>query len=177
MDELRGNKIFASILIALILLFVSNVVAEMLVSPQHLKENVYKIDVPEDAGAGAPIVPKEKTLDPITPLLATASVEGGKKVAKKCVQCHAFAKGGPNRIGPALWNIVGKKQSSVGDYSYSAAAKAKTGSWSPEELNKFLYKPRKYMPGTKMAFAGLKKAKDRADIIAYLKTLSDNPKK
>ena len=109
-------------------------------------------------------------------MLAAANADAGQKVAKKCTACHSFTKGGANKVGPNLWNVVGGKPASVSGYKYSGAMSGMTVNWEYEELNKFLYKPKAYLKGTKMSFAGLKKARDRATIIAYLRSLSDNPK-
>ena len=114
--------------------------------------------------------------EPIMAMLASATAEAGKKVSKKCAACHSFTKGGPNKVGPNLWNIVGGKPASVAGYKYSGAMKGMAANWEFEELNKFLFKPKAYLKGTKMSFAGLKKSSDRAAIIAYLTALSDSPK-
>jgi cytochrome c len=109
-------------------------------------------------------------------MLASASAEAGKKVTKKCAACHSFTKGGPNKVGPNLWNVVGGKPASAAGYKYSGAMKNMVANWDFEELNKFLYKPKAYLKGTKMSFSGLKKMGDRAAVIAYLTSLSDSPK-
>ena len=117
--------------------------------------------------------PKEATVDD---LLAKASVEKGKETAKQCEVCHTLAKGAPNKIGPNLWNIVGNERGQDrNNFNFSAAMKAKGGKWTYEELFKFLDNPRGYIPGTLMTFAGVKNPQKRADVIAYLRTLSDNP--
>jgi cytochrome c len=112
----------------------------------------------------------------VSALLAGADVKNGTKLAKKCAACHSFKKGGPNKVGPNLWNIVGAKQAAVAKYRYSAALKNMGKSWGYEELNQFLLKPKAYLKGTKMTFAGVRKAGDRADLIVYLRSLSDAPK-
>jgi cytochrome c len=174
MSTLKGNKIFAAVLIALLLALIATLISEFLISPVPLAKSVYVVDIPETDAVGQ-AAPKEDVAEEITPLLATANVEAGKKIAKKCVQCHTLEEGGAHRIGPALWDVMGKKQATKEGYAYSSAAKSMDKDWSYEELNAFLYKPRKYMPGTKMSFAGLKKTKDRANLIAYLRTLSKKP--
>ncbi len=108
-------------------------------------------------------------------LLSAANAERGAKLVKKCVACHSFTKGGPNKVGPALYGIVGRDVAAVPGFSYSKALRGKGGKWTYEMLDCFLAKPRKCVPGTKMAFAGLKKARDRADLIAHMRMLSDNP--
>jgi cytochrome c len=121
-------------------------------------------------------VAAELGLEPIAPLLAAASVESGKNLARKCALCHTFKKGGPRKIGPNLWDIVGADKARWENFSYSAALAGVGGSWGYEDLNAFVAKPKAYLPGTKMTFAGLKKPADRADLIAYLRTFSDSPR-
>lgn len=113
----------------------------------------------------------------IAALLATADVAQGKTVAKKCAACHNFEKGGPNKIGPNLWDIVGAKHAHKEEFSYSDAIKGMHDKeWSYAELDAFLTAPKQYAPGTKMTFVGIKKPEDRAALIAYLRSLSENPK-
>ena len=166
-QNLEKNKIFAAVLIALLLALVTCLVADFLVQPEQLSKNVYVIEVPEGGASGsAPVVIEEESIED---LMATASVEKGKEVARKCVQCHSFEENGPHRIGPRLWGIFGKDQASHSDYPYSAAAKKKEGNWDLLALDAFLKKPKDYMPGTKMSFAGLRKPEDIADVMLYLK--------
>ena len=168
MDSFEFNKVAAGILVSLLIAMTGSLLSEYLVHRDHLEKNAIEIAV-ETSNAGGAEGPKE--LQPITPLLASASVEKGEIVAKKCVQCHTFTPGGANSTGPNLFGIVGAKFGHKDDYPYSAAFKGKQGNWDEEELNKYLHKPRDYAPGTKMTFIGLKDDKDRADLIAYLKTL------
>jgi len=109
-------------------------------------------------------------------LLKAANPADGEKIAGKCKACHDLSKGGPNKIGPNLWDIVGNKQAHLDNFSYSDAIKSLGGQWTFENLDKFLTKPKDYAPGTKMTFPGLPKAEDRAALLAYLRTLSDSPK-
>lgn len=173
MDSLYFNKIAAGVLIALITAFLSSHIGHMLVKPEMLKENAYPIDIPE--GTASSTVQDEEKLEPVSPLLAAADLESGKKVSKKCVQCHTFESGGAHKIGPNLWNIVGSKPGTKAGFAYSAAIQKLVGTWDYEALNSYLYKPKKHAPGTKMAFAGLAKPQDRANIIAYIRTQSDAP--
>jgi cytochrome c len=133
---------------------------------------VIAVNAPE---ASAPAAKKAAPEQPIENLLASANVDQGKSISKICMACHTLQKGEPNKIGPNLWGVVGRPRASEPGYDYSAAMKAKGGSWTYDELNKFLTGPRNYIPGTKMTFAGLESEHQRADIIAYLRTLSDNP--
>ena len=112
----------------------------------------------------------------ISSLLAMGDVEHGKKVFKKCAACHSINKGGKNKIGSALWNVVFRPVGSVTDYKYSKALTSYGKEWSWEELNGFLIKPSKWIPNNKMGFAGLKSEKDRASVILYLNQNSDNPR-
>ena len=111
----------------------------------------------------------------IMALLASASVTDGKKIFKKCAACHSIAKGGGNKIGPALWGVLGRKAGSISDYKYSKAMAAHAKPWSLEEMNGFLIKPKDWIKGTKMSFIGLKKDTDRAAVILYMNQNTDNP--
>jgi cytochrome c len=175
MDSLEFNKITAAVLIALILGITATIISESLISPKYLEKNILVI---EGVGAETPAAGAQSEaakLEEITPLLATASAENGEKIAKRCLQCHGFEKGGAHKLGPNLWGIVGAKHAHAADYPYSKALKEKPGQWDFESLNHFLYKPKEYVPGTKMSFAGLSKAQERADLIAYLNNQSDSP--
>ncbi len=147
----------------------------MLVHADELSENAYKIEVAEStdtaSGGDAAATVQESALD----LLASASPDKGEKVFKKCAGCHGADKGGAHKVGPNLWNVVGGKQASASGYDYSGALAGLGGTWSYEELDKFLLKPRGYAAGNKMTFAGLKKASDRAAVILYLRGQNDNP--
>jgi cytochrome c len=127
--------------------------------------------------AGAQGAAPPATAEPIGPLLASASVDAGKDVAKKCVACHTFDKGKPNGIGPNLYGVVGDEIAhDRNGYPFSDALKQKGGSWTVDALNEWLFKPAAFAKGTKMTFIGLPKAEDRANVIAYLNSLSDTPK-
>ncbi|HXP30113.1 MAG TPA: c-type cytochrome [Stellaceae bacterium] len=171
------NKIVAAVLVALMLAMVSGILADKLVQPKMLEKPVYAVagaaaEKPA-AQAAAPAGP-----EPIAPLLASASADAGKQVAGKCTQCHTFEKGGPNRIGPNLYGVVGDEIAhDRSGYAFSSALTGKKGeSWTVDNLNDWLFKPQDFAKGTKMTFVGLPKAKDRADIIAFLNSMSDSPK-
>ncbi len=171
------NKIAGAILAAMILAMVSGIIASNLVKPTPLAKPVYIVAGAETAAAPAEEAgAAQKGPEPIEPLLAKADVNAGKEVVKKCAACHTFDKGGPNRVGPNLYGIVGEPIAQGKGYQFSAALSAKKGDWTVDELNEWLWKPQAFAKGTKMTFAGLPKAKDRADVIAYLNSLSDNPK-
>ena len=173
MDSLKFNKIAAALLSSILLIMMFGKIGNFLVNPNTDVSNAYPIEVPETNTAEAK-EKKEVIIEPITALLATANLESGLKIAKKCVACHGFDAGGPNKIGPNLYDIVNKDQGKA-DYAYSKVLAALNGKWTYEELNKFLYKPKLYSKGTKMNYAGLSKTKDRANLIAWLRTKSDNP--
>ena len=173
MDSFEFNKIAASVLVALLIAMVGSVLSEHLVYSKKLEKPVLVVEGIESAASSG--TAKEGPLKPIGGLLASASVERGQTVAKKCAQCHTFEKGQPNRIGPNLWGIIGAKLAHAGDFAYSAGFKEKGGQWDYEKLNRYLHKPRDFIKGTKMSFVGLQSDQDRADVIAYLRTLSDSP--
>jgi cytochrome c len=173
MDSLKFNKIAAALLSSILLIMMFGKIGNFLVNPNTDVSNAYPIEVPETNTAEAK-EKKEVIIEPITALLATANLESGLKIAKKCVACHGFDAGGPNKVGPNLYDIVNKDQGKA-DYAYSKVLAALNGKWTYEELNKFLYKPKLYSKGTKMNYAGLSKTKDRANLIAWLRTKSDNP--
>ena len=173
MDSLKFNKIAAALLSSILLIMMFGKIGNFLVNPNTDVSNAYPIEVPETNTAAAK-AEKEVIIEPITALLATANLESGLKIAKKCVACHGFDAGGPNKVGPNLYDIVNKDQGKA-DYAYSKVLAALNGKWTYEELNKFLYKPKLYSKGTKMNYAGLSKTKDRANLIAWLRTKSDNP--
>lgn len=174
MGGMEFNKIFAAVLVAGIIAMFSGFLAEKMVHPHKLKENAFSIEGVESAG-GAPA--KEKLAEPILAMIAEADVARGQKLSKACAACHSFDKGGANGVGPNLWNIVGAKKQSHAGFSYSGVLNAQgEENWTYASLNKFLWKPKKYAPGTKMNYVGIKKPEDRAAMVAWLRTLADSPK-
>lgn len=173
MSNFEWNKVFGAILFAGFIATLAGFASKILLHPQELTENVLIVDIPEDTGAaGGAAAPSGPT--DIMPLLASADITKGQKLSAKCASCHTFDKGGANKIGPNLWGIVNAKQA-VRDFAYSKALEAVGDKWDYDNLNHFLYKPKDYVKGTKMTYAGLKKDQERADLIAWLRTLDSNP--
>ena len=172
--SLEGNKLVAAVLTAGIVGVGSAVFAGILYHPHHLEEPVYRVEAAATEGGGE-AAPAEEA-QPIGVLLAAANAEDGAKFAKKCAACHNFEKGGANKVGPDLWGVVNRPIASHEGFSYSEALSGKSGEqWDYAHLNHFLTSPKAYAPGTKMSFAGISKDSDRANVIAYLRTLADEP--
>ncbi|MFG1360462.1 c-type cytochrome [Xanthobacter pseudotagetidis] len=174
MDSFELNKIAGAVLGTLTLTLGLGIVSEILFAPQAPAKPGFDIVVNEGA-SGAAEAPKAAAV-PIEQLFATASVEKGANVAKKCAACHNFAEGAGAKVGPDLYAVVGRAVASAPGFAYSAAMKAKGGEWTPQALNHFLINPKADIPGTAMAFAGIAKETERADLIAYLNSLSHDPK-
>lgn len=174
----EANKIAGAILAAMILAMVSGMIANILVHPKLLEKPAYAVAVSEaPAGGSAAASNAPAGPEPIAALLASADINAGKDKAKLCVTCHSFEKGGPNRIGPNLYGVVGDEIAhDRGGFAFSEALKAKGGDWTVDNLNTWLWKPQSFAKGTKMTFIGLPKAQDRANVVAYLNSLSDSPK-
>ncbi|CAI8382008.1 MAG: cytochrome c family protein [SAR116 cluster bacterium] len=175
MDNLKTNKILAGFLLAGLLAMGGGKIAEILVPDQALDENAYPVEIKQVADSGQATTPVNQGPEPILALLASADIEAGIKVAKKCTACHEFDADGKNKTGPMLWNIVDASKGMKDGFNYSDALVGMGGAWDYEALNAFLYKPKAYIKGTKMNFAGLKKPSDRANMIAYLRSLADTP--
>ncbi len=174
MNDLNFNKIFAALLVAGITASLSGFVASKVFHHEKLEKNAYQIEGVVSTGGGAPAAAAQP--EPILDLIASADVAQGQKIAKVCASCHSFDKGGPNGMGPDLFGVVGRAKGSHEGFAYSDGMKKKGGNWDYEDLNHFLWKPKSYVEGTKMTFAGLKKPEERAAVIAWLRTLSDSPK-
>ncbi len=176
MNSFELNKILGAILGTCLVLLALNIGAGAIFAPEKPAKPGYEIAVTEQGGGHGAAPAAKEPEQPIEALLASASVEKGQATAKQCQACHTFEKGGPNRVGPNLWGIVGDERGKDrGGFNFSTAMKSKGGKWTYDELSKFLTSPRSYIPGTAMSFAGLSRPQQRADVIAYLRTLSDNP--
>ncbi len=180
-DPLRVNKIFTAVLAGAWTIVISASIGWLLYNPEEAADvRAYPIatadDIPAEATSAEVVEPTEAAPEvDLATSLAAADVEAGTKVARKCAACHTFDEGGANRVGPPLWNIVNRAVAGVEGYSYSSALAGHDGVWNYENLDAFLAAPKTFAPGTKMSFAGIGKASERADLIAYLRTLSDNP--
>mgnify|MGYP001223400969 CR=1 FL=1 len=175
-DPLFVNKIVGAILTAGLLAMTVGFVSKLLYTPDISAKQAYVLAVPDKPAAATQAAAAPAGPEAVAGLLAAASAENGKKLTKKCIACHTFNKRGKNKIGPALWDVVGRDKAAVAGFKYSPALKGLGGAWGYEDLNKFIFKPKAFVKGTKMVFAGFKKAKDRADMIAYLRSLSGSPK-
>ena len=167
--SLEANKIAAAVLVGGMLTLSVGLLSNIIYGPH---------EGPEGGEAGAApmeAAPAPKAIKPVSGLLAGADVAKGAEISKKCMTCHDFTNGGPNKIGPNLWGIVGNKHGHKEDFAYSDAIKSIDRPWGYEEINHFITSPKTYAKGTKMSFPGLPKVEDRADLIAWLRTQADSP--
>ena len=176
MDSFEINKIVAAILMVALLIIGIGKLSDIIFYVEKPKTPGYAVEVDNAVNTSTKST-SETTEDKIdiSSLMALGDLTHGEKVFKKCAACHSIVKGGKNNIGPALYNVVGRKVGAVNDYKYSKALSAYEKEWTFEELNGYLIKPAKWIKGTKMAFAGLRKEKDRASVILYLNQNTDNP--
>jgi cytochrome c len=178
MDGFELNKIIAAVLLSALLIIGINKLGSIVFHVEKPEKSAYEIEGVETAVTSADANAQgEKVVEvvDIKQVLAAGDLAHGENVFKKCSACHIIEKGGKNLIGPALYGVVGRDVAAIGDYAYSDALKTYGKKWSFEELNGFLLKPAAYIKGTKMAFAGLKKEKDRASVILYMNSKSDSP--
>ena len=173
MNGFEINKIIAALIFTVLVVFGIGKISDIIYNVKKPSQAAYVVEAPTvetkistSAGAGS--------VD-IKALLAMGTLEHGKKVFKKCTACHVVAKGGKNKIGPVLYGVLGRQSAAISDYKYSKALVAHGKKWSYGEMNAYLLKPQAHIKGTKMAFAGLKSEKDRASVILYMNTFSDNP--
>ena len=176
MDSFEINKIVAAILLVALLVIGIGKISNVIFYVEKPETPGYVVEVEQVATNSAePASEKTEQKIDINALMAMGDIATGEKVFKKCAACHSIIKGGKNNIGPALYNVIGRRVGSISDYKYSKALSEYGRDWTIEELNGYLIKPAKWIKGTKMAFAGLRKEKDRASVILYLNQNSDNP--
>lgn len=175
MDSMEVNKGIAAVLVGGIIFFITGMLGDILVRENPLEKPVLAIAAVPAPTAGAPAAPTGP--GDITPLLANADVKTGEQFTHRvCIACHTFDKGGKNGVGPNLYGVVGGPHDHEASFNYSPAMQKYKGQpWTFDALNHWLYKPSAYAPGTRMSFAGITSDKQRVDVIAYLRTLSDNP--
>jgi len=176
MDSFELNKIIAAILMVALLVIGLGKIADSVFYVKKPENPGYQVEVESQLTSGASQVAEAVEKIDISTFMALGDVVSGKKIFKKCAACHSINKGGKNKIGPALYNVVGRAVGGVDDYKYSKTLASYGKEWTFEELNGFLQKPASYLKGTKMSYAGLRKEKDRASIIKYLNQNGDTPK-
>tara|TARA_Y100000590_G_scaffold435745_1_gene555522 strand:+ start:902 stop:1420 length:519 start_codon:yes stop_codon:yes gene_type:complete len=167
------SKIFVSVILTIILVLGINKITDLIFYVEKPEKSVYQVDSVTTAASTTSSEASET--GSIAALFASTSAADGAKVFKKCAACHSISQGGGNKIGPALWGVIGRKAGAASDYKYSKAMAAHGKVWSFEEMNGFLIKPKDWIKGTKMSFAGLKNAKERAAVILYMNENSGNP--
>ena len=178
MDSFEINKIIAAILLTALIVIGIGKFTDLLFHVDKPEKSAYKVEGLEAAVAKKSSDSEIKEVEKvdIVQLLALGDLTHGEKVFKKCSACHMIASGGKNMIGPNLWSVIGRTAGSESDYKYSKAMVAYGKEWTFEEMNSYLIKPQAYVKGTKMAFAGLRKQKDRASVILYMNSKSSSPK-
>ena len=177
MDSFEINKIVASILLVALLFIGIGKISDLVFHVDKPKTPGYKVEVPEGNVVSQVSETQNETVEEvdIAALLALGDVSHGANVFKKCSACHVVEKGGANKIGPALYGVLGRKVGAIQDYKYSQSLAEYGKEWTFEEMNGYLRKPQAWIKGTKMSFAGLRKEKDRASVILYLNKYSDSP--
>ena len=173
MDSFEINKLIAAVLVTVLLIFGVNKISDIIFDIEKPSVEGYKVEIKTNNSSSQT---KEEDQIDISSLLALGDPDTGKKVYKKCAACHSINQDGANKIGPKLYNVVGRTVGSISDYKYSKALTSYGKEWTFEELNGFLIKPAAWIKGNKMGFAGLKKDEDRASVILYLNQNSDSPK-
>ena len=177
MSLLEVNKILASIIVAILVVTIISLLGDLIVNinADKSKEIAYKIEIEENQSESSGSSSQDIEIEPISLLLSSASLEKGQKIYKKCGTCHNYEKDSANKVGPHLWDLINRPKANVEGFAYSKALAEFGGVWNYEELAAFLFKPKDFMEGTKMNFAGLKKVQDRADLVLFLREQSDNP--
>ena len=178
MDSFEWNKIFGAVLGTVLFVATLNILVNGMMSPHKADKPGMEVAVAEDTGpaAGGGSEPVAEVKPDWGTVIPAADLAAGEKVISRCQQCHDFTKGGPNKIGPNLWGIIGAKHAQVANYAYSPAMAAlKDKDWNYDEFYAFMKNPKAAIKGTKMSYAGLSKQEDRVNLIAYMRTLSDAP--
>ena len=175
MNTFELNKIAGAVLGVLLFVMSMHLLSGVLIAPKKPAVPGYDLPAPQEETAAAAGAGAQAAAEPLPVLLAKADPGKGQAVVKKCANCHTMEKGGKNNVGPNLYGILGRPKGQVPGFNYSAALKGKGGDWSYEELNAFITNPKAHIPGTTMAFSGIPQAGERADLLAFLRTVSDNP--
>jgi len=168
------NKIIVSIVFGIILIVGINKIADVIFYVEKPEKSAYQVASVTSVASSASAEASSETGN-IMAVFASTSAAEGAKVFKKCAACHSIAEGGKNKIGPALWGVLGRQAGSLPDYKYSKAMATHGKKWSFEEMNGFLIKPKDWIKGTKMSYAGLKSEKERAAVILYMNQNTNNP--
>ena len=176
MDSFELNKVIAAILMVALLVIGLGKIADSVFHVKKPKNLGYQVEIESELASSVSQVAETVEKIDIMAIMTQGNIVSGEKIFKKCAACHSINKGGKNKIGPALYNVVGRTVGGVDDYKYSKTLASYGKKWTFEELNGFLTKPSSYLKGTKMSYAGLRKEKDRASVIKYLNQNSDSPK-
>jgi len=174
LDSFEMNKVLGAVLGTCLGVVALNIAAGAVFTPEKLAKVGYDINVPTTAPSAAPSTPAQPEV-PLGQLLASADINRGSEAAKKCATCHTFEKGGRALVGPPLWGVVGRAKASIAGFNYSPALKQASGSWTIADLFTFVTNPKGMVPGTMMTFSGIPRPAERADLMAYLNSLADNP--
>ncbi len=170
------NKIITSVVLVVFLVIGINKIADFIYNVEKPEKSAYQVaNVSTENGSSTEKNSESSQTEDIMSIFASVNASDGEKVFKKCAACHSVAKGGKNKIGPALYNVLGRQAGTLPDYKYSKGMIAYGKKWTPEEMNGFLIKPKEWVKGTKMSYAGLKNPKERAAVILYMNKNSDNP--
>jgi cytochrome c len=176
MDSFEWNKIAGAVLGTALFVMVVRIAGEAIYDVEKPAKPGYAVEgVVEDHGTAGPAKPAEEPIPDFAAVIPAANVAAGEQIATRCVQCHTWNKGGPNKIGPNLFGIIGRARAGHAGFAYSPAMQKKGGAWSYEDLFRYIHQPAKFIPGNKMAFAGVPKPQDRINLIAFMRTWADSP--
>jgi cytochrome c len=176
MDSFEWNKIAGAVLGTVLFVMVVRIAGEAIYDVEKPAKPGYAVEgVVEDHGTGGPAPVVEEPIPDFATVIPAANVAAGEQIATRCVQCHTWNKGGPNKIGPNLFGIIGRARATHAGFAYSPAMQKKTGAWSYEDVYRYIHQPAKFIPGNKMAFAGVPKLQDRINLIAFMRTWADSP--